>query len=267
MSFTVGQPTQRVERPRNLPGLFDSFAEPLGQGLGEGINKSISDSLKTSALQRALGMVNPESNALDQYLQLGQSGQVDPETMQLLEDQYFGKVGERDKSLALAAEKAQKGQMNPRERAHVQNVYNRMGQIVKSGNVGFHPMAKGISPLYKSFGKEYQKNAAELDTLGLQIMGLTRTLENTGHLTEFQAKQVQERIPKPDDSPEVLEGKMKGIAEILQLDPGVFGVEAQALPNPTEQASEPPKNTIIKNRKTGEEKIWNGSRWQSFKGK
>lgn len=73
MTFSVLGATPRPEAPRKLPGLLDSFAAPLGEGLGQGINKGIKDALEQSALERALGMIKPNSSVLDQYMALSRA--------------------------------------------------------------------------------------------------------------------------------------------------------------------------------------------------
>jgi hypothetical protein len=272
MSFQVISPTQRPDPPRKVPGFLDTLAPALGQGVGEGFNTGIKNSLHNAALERALGMVNPQMSALEQYMALSNEN---PEAR----NEVMGFLGGQQKSAhelekiryaheLKNASKAQESRLTPEQRSHVQSTFNRMGDIINSRKVGFHPVLKAGAPIYNAFSKDYQKNAAELKTLGLQIMGLTRKLENTGHLTEFQAQQVQDRIPNPNDSPEELQGKMRGIAQILDIDPGTFGMQGSDGANKEQQqtSQEPVRGMIIRNPKTGESKIWNGSRWQDYKG-
>jgi hypothetical protein len=99
MTFTAIGATPRPETPRKLPGLFDSLAEPIGKGLGDSLNKGISDSLRTSALQRALGMVDRKSSPIDQYISLLNSGES-PDVLSQLGSEYLPLV-EKERKLEL----------------------------------------------------------------------------------------------------------------------------------------------------------------------
>lgn len=281
MSFSVLRPydlprmPNRPQRPlpeQKAPGFLDQIAESAGGAFGGVLEKQISDSMKNRALQKALGMVDQNLSPLEQYLQLSQA---EPEARQ----EVMGFLGEQGKARAREKELQQehlnkmelerqklapKQQQEHRETANLQNQFNRLTQIARGGNVGFkNPIAASGASAYQLFNPDYRKASAEMKSLNLAILNRARKLENQGHLTERQVQAVEDRLLRPNDTVEELEGKLAGLSQVLEVQLPEMGQEIGQ--QVAELPANLPKGSTAVDDSSGKRYIFNGTRWQEMK--
>lgn len=292
MSFAVARPYQidyNIATPppptQQYPSFLENLGGSLGAGLGEGIQQGTQKKLKQGILDKALKNLGPESSIMDRYLALHQA---DPELAKnagpLLRDEAEAKRAQAiaqqkeefefekqrreilgRKELQVEKSKA-KGKhaganaLSPEARADLQSSFDDIGKLWQTGSLGAQSQ---LTP----WNTGYNEAAGELDALKLPLVDYARKLENQGHLTAKDMDRVFAAIPKSSDRLDTIRGKMRGLAKILKLNPGVFGKlepgeKLESLPTAGAK-----KNDQVIDDETGELWIFNGKTWQNTKKK
>ncbi len=101
-----------------------------------------------------------------------------------------------------------------------QKAFNSMGEIIKANNIGRYSGFKSF------FGGDTARESGKFQSLTAALEGLLVDKVNRGALSDTRFKYITETLlPKPTDSINEIKGKMEGLAEILDLDASVLGIE------------------------------------------
>lgn len=103
--------------------------------------------------------------------------------------------------------------------ANLQQSFNRIAELAPSLGIGSG--TRGV------FGGEVARKSGEFQSLNAILEGaLTPIINPRGTLTDTKFKYIIGTIlPKPTDSVAKIQGKLKGVAEMLGLDPSALGVK------------------------------------------
>lgn len=101
-----------------------------------------------------------------------------------------------------------------------QKAYNRMAELLKKGNIGYG------SGIYALTGGKTAEDIGEFSSLSGALESILKDKVSKGVLSKDRFNYIVETLlPKPTDRQATIKGKLKGLAEILELDSSVLGDE------------------------------------------
>lgn len=101
-----------------------------------------------------------------------------------------------------------------------QNAFNGIAALINKNNVGRGSKALASLP----FAYETQKDVGEFESLTGGLESMLVDMVNKGTLSNTRFKYITETLlPKPNDPQETIKGKLKGLAQILNLDDSALG--------------------------------------------
>jgi len=267
---------QYQQMPESQPGLMNMLAQSLGGGLGEGIAGSIQKQMKDAVLQKALSAVKPNMSPLEKAKVLGQVGpEAEPYIKSIFDAEAAQAKEQREREFELLKIQRQgeeklkqikakpiKGggarNSSPEEREALQGVFDDIVKLASSENIG---LQNSLIP----WDTGYFAAKGELDALTLALVEEAGKMENRGHLTERQMKNVEKSIPQANDRIDTIKGKLKGLAKILGLNVNSLTTPDKQKPVQMFTQGLPPaakfKDRIITDPDTGERRQSNGTEW------
>lgn len=132
-------------------------------------------------------------------------------------------------------------QKNEGQEARIaQKAFNRMGELLKKGNIGFG------SGFYALAGGQTAEDVGEFSSLTGALEAILKDKVSKGVLSKDRFNYIiQTLLPKPDDRLATIKGKLKGLALDLELDPSILGDEETAPVKQELKGTEPKKRPSL----------------------
>ena len=211
----------------------------IGRAIGSNVSRGIRGASERSSIDDILEQANASGNPEDVDNAIGQIlTRVSPERQQAalqvlgqkqqqiqsqqrrkaLESQGIGgDIDALDPALQKEIIKA-KSTAKPVEadsKRHVQDAFNRVSEILESGNTGFSPL--GITP-------QGRQQRAELDTLSeVFISNLIPLLNPKGTISKERFNYIKNLAPSSWDTDAKIKGKLKALSDIFGLEGSMGG--------------------------------------------
>jgi len=237
------------------------YGQNFGQNFGNALGKASQNSSDRSAIDEILAQANATGNPKDidsamQQILSRVSAERRPEAMQLLQGKQNQLVASQTQQRQQQALQAQgfdpslaqldpsmqreiiknKPQAQDNSKMVAQKAFNRISEITNSGNVGLGSGALSM------FGGKSAQDTGEFSSLtgGLESLLVDKVSKGTLSNARFDYI-VKTLLPKPDDSEATIKGKLKGLAEVLELDPAALniipGKGEKSMDKPTQKQS------------------------------
>lgn len=111
------------------------------------------------------------------------------------------------------------------EKDTAQNAFNEMADILNRGRIG---LTSGVIGAIPFFGTKTAEDAAQFQSLGGALESILVKMVNKGTLSNTRFKYIVDTLlPKPNDREATIRGKLKGIAQILNIDASALGEETK----------------------------------------
>lgn len=245
-----------------------SFGTQIARGLGSGFSQGLAQSLqfaqekaKESRRQKMLQQIESLSGNRPSSPMLSPtdsdqgtpsiSGQPTMEEDPFAKAKAYAAAGEHDLSRVASEEAKQRSKeiAKHKEKSETkqrsQEAFDRMSEILNSGNIGFGSKIKSHIPTEK--GAEAAESVGEFESLSGALESMLVEMVNKGTLSNTRFKYITETLlPKPDDREATIRGKLKGLSKELGLNP-------KSLMAPSEKMSH--KNRVKIRTPEGEE-VW-----------
>lgn len=204
------QTLKNVKRPSTSEKFGQAFAN-AGQSLGE----SYSDYRQT---QEDKSNREKSDRAIKERFGIDLSD-IDPEQRKLILSQKL--IGQNQQELqknkppSASDLKSQKeNEESEKVRETAQKSFNGIAGLLKKNNVG-----RGSGVIGSLFGGETAKDTGEFNSLSGGLEAMLVDMVSRGTLSNSRFRYITETLlPKPTDRQKEIEGKLKGLAEILGLD-------------------------------------------------
>ena len=119
-----------------------------------------------------------------------------------------------------------------------QKSFNTLAQILKKGNIGRGAKAKAL------FGRETAKDVGAFESASGGLEAMLVDMVSRGTLSNARFKYITETLlPQPNDTDARIKGKLKSLADLLQLDASALSDESKET---TEQNERPPLSSFYR---------------------
>jgi hypothetical protein len=241
-------------------GFGAQFGAALGGGISQGLSASLNQMLEQKQNKRALSGLSPFLEQLDipkeQIEQIVESGANPQMVAQLIPHLQKNHLAKQKEALKMEGTESS------------QKIFNEMADLLHSGDLGLFGTVSRIS----SKGRERRAN---FDALRPKFYSAIRKLEQSGHLNREDKLELLKSIPSSNDTEATIIGKMKAIADTLDIDPSILYEDSSDLSQSSSfkqgqsfdkmpSAAEAGKGAIIEDDK-GNEFISNGTKWTKRK--
>jgi hypothetical protein len=221
-----------------VPTFGEEFGRAVGEGAGQGISSGLDNRQKLAQMRQEneaiktnfgidlSGIVDPNErksilvDALkgrqEQDLMKSRLSQEHQNEMELQRNKYgFEEQLQSKKPESAASVKSKKEEeVSKQIKGTAQKAFNGMVKLLKSGNVG-----QGSGIMGGLFGGQTAQDVGEFQSLGGGIEAMLVDMVSRGTLSDSRFKYITEKLlPQPNDRDKVIEGKLKGLAQILDLD-------------------------------------------------
>jgi len=193
------------------PGFSQQLGQALGSGVGQGLSQGISGRLQEHLQARknrsALEGLSPMFKELGfdegQLKTLVNSG-ISPEIM----------ISAMKANASI--QKAKAGAEDQKKIA--QDAFNRQSELLKKGNIGLGSKYKAVL-----LGGEAAEDVGEFESLGGSMESMLKDKVSKGVLSQARFKYIIETLlPKANDRDRTIRGKLKALAQQLDLDPSAL---------------------------------------------
>lgn len=203
-----------------------SVANALGQALGSLAGNTLNQYQQQQQMQQQQSKL---SQALQQAQQLWDSPISDEQKIIGLNQLLSNQNPEIAKNIINQIQQSQKqnlptkqdieAQETAKVKDRAQNAFNRMAEIVKGKRLGLGSELKS-----SLIGGKTAQDVGEFQSLSGALEAILVDMVSRGTLSNSRFNYItQTLLPKPGDREDVIKGKMKGLAEVLELDPASLG--------------------------------------------
>lgn len=201
MSLTIGPPNQS--------GL-DLVLGEIGKGAATGLQDQLGRFHNEKKLTGLLPLLEKSGLNLDENQKRAfvKSG-LDPEKVV----QISAALGKQQEA------KKEKEEKIAEEKQKLQDTFSRMVELARSPNIGIRTTPQQF------LGGKAQEEQSEFTSLKAELVGALREMVNRGALTNQKFKYITEKLlPEHNDRQAKIRGKLKGIAQVLGVDPEEVGL-------------------------------------------
>ncbi len=200
-----------IIKEKKRPSFGQRFSNAVGTGLQMG-NQMMQE-------HEAQAQNKQASQMASQMLGFDVSG-LDPQTRNQLVMEAFKQQGAQNLQSNKFANEMQKtnAKEDEKDESHqlTQNAFNRIVELVPS-------LGRG-SDIMGMFGGKTAEKSGEFTSLTGALESHLVEMVNKGTLSNTRFKYITETLlPKPTDTQDMIKGKLKGLATILNLDSGKLG--------------------------------------------
>lgn len=218
-----------------------SFGETIGESFGGGVGKGFSESLKENREREISSQELAQENAeIKSKTGIDLSGIKDPnlrrakfleelkgqqpekplsplqQSQMAINEARLKQIEEQTKQLQGKPAEEAKGVQEIKNRA--QKAFNGIAEILHGGNVGMFSPTKG-----QIFGGKTAEDVGKFTSLTGALESILVDMVSKGRLSNARFQYITEQLlPKPGDREATIKGKLKGLAEILELDPSIL---------------------------------------------
>lgn len=198
----------QIIQEKRKPSFGEKFSNAIGTGIQganqimQGLEANNQAAQRRAQLQSLTGIDAPEEF---------QQKAFEAAMQRQLQKEKYGYEAD------IAAQKL-KGEKNEEQEAHqlTQNAFNRL--------VDLYPSLGRGSDILGYFGGKTAEKSGEFTSLTGALESHLVEMVNRGTLSNTRFKYITENLlPKPTDTRDTIKGKLKGLAQILNLDMGKLG--------------------------------------------
>lgn len=215
-----------------------SFGEKLGQSIGAGLSNAAQlgiEKAKESRRQKMLeqieelgGQRKTSPSIFSTDLEQGQpsiSGRPPfEEEDPFAKAKAYARIGEHELTRVATEEGKQRSKelSKQREKSETrersQQAFDRMGELLNSGDLGIGSKIKSMVPTEK--GARTAETIGEFESLSGALESMLVEMVNKGTLSNTRFRYITETLlPKPNDREATIRGKLKGLSKELGLNP------------------------------------------------